>query len=512
MVSSSVGLPKDDLGFQSLPGTWDWFPWKKNKKYGQTLSTTSNINSKEDFNSQAPKASLFKKSWAICDEALLHYADNTICEYYLKKNASRLQIERLSGKILPMDQCYINLALLEDSEESDSNKPPVTSSSRSSDDIVPEEKQVDLSTIFTLTRSSSKDKAIPPPSRIFIQGQAGVGKTTLCKKVIFDFLHNNVWRDRFERVIWIPLRTLVQRNHLNLQKWLEEEFSDNDNDWGVFAKCSFEANISHHGRTLFILDGLDELSDFELNQNLLQTPFEQPHVIITSRHNVSRSSFARFSETDMKLHTIGFYPSQVQKYIEEVEPEHSAEIKSYVQNYSRFQELFRISIQLEILCYIWTVGYSDRFQVPKTMTALYKSIELKLNRKDFTQLRNSKVQVDKYLDAQITSIMKPRMAFLQRLAFTGLINEVIVFSRQNLDKFFDQESDILQEIPQDTGVFEILANASFLSSPNTAAKQKNRYYNFLHLTFQEFFAARYFVEHWKSRKTLSCIDFEHETL
>lgn len=47
-----------------------------------------------------------------------------------------------------------------------------------------------------------------------------------------------------------------------------------------------------------------------------------------------------------------------------------------------------------------------------------------------------------------------------------------------------------------------------MSDPSS--KNSNRSYHFLHLTFQEYFAARYFVRQWKARKALKCLELGHK--
>jgi adenylate kinase family enzyme len=63
------------------------------------------------------------------------------------------------------------------------------------------------------------------PRRIYIHGRPGVGKTTLCKKAVHDCLHQGVWKDLFDRILWIPLRNLTSHNNeYDLAKLLRDEF------------------------------------------------------------------------------------------------------------------------------------------------------------------------------------------------------------------------------------------------------------------------------------------------
>lgn len=58
---------------------------------------------------------LLETAWSQCEAAQRFYADTRIFEYYTQ--GRRLEIIRLSGNLLPMGQCYINLAVVEHTGE-----------------------------------------------------------------------------------------------------------------------------------------------------------------------------------------------------------------------------------------------------------------------------------------------------------------------------------------------------------------------------------------------------------
>lgn len=61
-------------------------------------------------------------------------------------------------------------------------------------------------------RKGSDDRVMQP-SRILIRGRAGVGKTTLCKKIVYEFYQGtwSKWSEPFDRVLWVPLRNLKSK-------------------------------------------------------------------------------------------------------------------------------------------------------------------------------------------------------------------------------------------------------------------------------------------------------------
>lgn len=108
----------------------------------------------------------------------------------------RLEIERLTGDSLLMDQCYTNLTIVEQQLDGKSSWPQEDKPAQRSSQFSlfarlkidePDEKiQVVLSKLFD--ERQAHDGQMRRPKRVLIRGWAGVGKTTLCKKIIHDFI------------------------------------------------------------------------------------------------------------------------------------------------------------------------------------------------------------------------------------------------------------------------------------------------------------------------------------
>ncbi|KAM7210013.1 hypothetical protein V8F06_014600 [Rhypophila decipiens] len=237
-------------------------------------------------------------------------------------NKDRLKIERLSGDLLRMERCYINLAIVEEprrkagyaEEGSEQDAAPRTShfslAARLKVETPEKNIQVELSSLFD-PRKDSNGQMIQP-RRILIRGTAGVGKTTLCKKMVHDFIHCGAWKGLFDRVLWVPLRRLKVWSAAlyNLEELFSHEYFA-QHETRTLAKELRRAVES--GRTLFILDGLDEISqlldDNNQKSDFLQHLLNQSSVIITTRPHVSLP--VRVRPPDLELETIGFYPNQV---------------------------------------------------------------------------------------------------------------------------------------------------------------------------------------------------------
>ncbi|KAH9435380.1 hypothetical protein MCOR02_004320 [Pyricularia oryzae] len=246
-------------------------------------------------------------------------------EWILKNHyPNRLKIERLSGELLSMDQCYVNLAILERpgrglgrlDKQPGEDTPPQTSpfsmfailKTETPDKNI----QVQLPTLFNPRKG--RENHPTRPKRILIRGQAGIGKTTLCKKIVHDFIFCHIWKDLFDRILWVPLRVLKGKPDYTLECLFLQQFFAETSDREDFAKQLEKTVEREKERTLFVLDGLDEVSEGLISGNeryrCLKSLLNQPNVIITSRP----SALFEDLSPDLELETIGFYPYQLEDY------------------------------------------------------------------------------------------------------------------------------------------------------------------------------------------------------
>ncbi|KAL3470095.1 hypothetical protein BJX99DRAFT_264532 [Aspergillus californicus] len=437
--------------------------------------------------------------------------DLKLQEYY--DMGDHLSIKRLSGDPLSMELCYINLSLIEyqrgNQDTSSQARPPSSGFSllnrlRVTADTP--EREVTLPDLFCDRKLP--DGKIIQPRRILIRGRAGVGKTTLCKKIVHDFYHKQMWSTLFKRVIWIPLRSLRKMSSLDIF-FREYYFSSQAEPDILVSKLRRMVFDQTHGRTLWLLDGLDEISGYRSLSGTDLTEFfngllSQDNVIITSRpYAVTTSGLA---PVDLELETVGFHLNQVQTYLTKAmdDTDITNQIYSFIRSHWLIQGLARIPIQLDAMCYGWDKDSSYSDSLPQTMTEIYQAIEIKLWTKDMMNLekmgqlsqtpgRNLRTRV------QIQSRVEVEMRLLECLAFIGLYNDTLEFHQDCRDWLYEQTQ--FREMSDD-----ILDRLSFLRTSDTSSQDKS--YHFIHLTFQEFFAAQYFVQCLVSDEPLLCPKLE----
>ncbi len=486
----------------------------------------------------APKAAEYLRIWGKTSQnvrdtlqELREQVDARELRTALTRYASldRLAIQRLSGPPLSMKHCYINLAIVEhEKARKEEEKPKEGEENQSQEEAAQnhfhrlpsfeaidsnQQKLVPLETLFDPRELSDGKTAIP--QRILIRGRAGVGKTTLSKKIVYDYTQKAQWRDRFDWLLWIPLRTLKGKSSCDLATLFHETYFQNYPNGQALAKA-LETHISGPAKdkTLFVLDGWDEIAqewgEHEPMSEFLKQLLNQPAVLITSRPYVD---LKQAQAMDLELETVGFSQENVTTYLDNrdmVTASDAQEIKHFIQTNPFIQGLVNVPIQLDALCYSWDEIKRMQKETPGTMTvtALYQAMMNKLWRKDMLRLgkrEGGELLTESHANAlspsRIDRLVKAEHDFLSTLAFKGLQRNQIEFNQRDLHALIEQLEAQGMKLP-----FTLEANLKKLSFLHTDdAEESQRSYHFMHLTFQEFFAAKHFVQHWEAGREISLL-------
>ncbi len=420
---------------------------------------------------------------------------------YQSYKLSDLSIQRVSGDKMSLADCYINLAMVESQAQREKDKEELKKQAAVFERLPSSELQrleaanpnklIALEKLFEAQKLRDGSEGIP--KRILIQGRAGIGKTTLCKKLVYEYYRNGLWQDIFDSILWVPLRRLKTASQTTSIHCLEDllchrYFSNHGN---AEAQALGKTFLDHQNKTLFILDGLDEVTEmFSENHPLnhfLKHLLNQSYVLITSRPAGVNSS--QCNELDLELETIGFNTENVQTYIQKFAPESKqAEIQQFIDRTPLIQSLVNIPIQLDALCYSWN-------SLPKnqtvTMASLYEAMVSRLWSKDSKRLEKRKSE-EKLIAYKLKERIAPEENYLSYLAFKGLEAGKIEFSWEDLSIC---EEELYKTGGIDTDTYKLKATSFLHTADAEEADEEKRSYHFLHLTFQEFFAAKFLARH-----------------
>ena len=360
---------------------------------------------------------------------------------------------------------FTNLVLIEQERNSLTNAKEATSMANDYahgkiDSITARKQQVQINDVFNpILDDEGKNRLT-----ILVDGAPGVGKTTLTRKICQDWA-NSLLLHEYQLVILVPLRTATKK-----RKLLDILLGDN-------LKLKEEVVQQIHETSgeniLFILDGFDELSTSEdsSHEEFLEIikgeSLHSASVLVTSRPYASKyNSILRMQRVNRHVEIRGFNPRQIQNFMKEsMELNNAICLIKQLQYRLDVASLCYIPLNCKIVAYVYR---QQKFNLPTTLTELYEVFILHTLRH-----HTDKNEETEFL-ADLPEPVKQKLDNLCNLAFQGLMDDKLVFSRREVD-----DSEALS-----------LGLMTSITSFTEKGFEK-QCYQFLHLTIQEFLAARH---------------------
>ena len=307
---------------------------------------------------------------------------------------------------------------------------------------------------------------------ILIEGGPGMGKSTLAIKMCKCWADGELLEE-YDAVILLPLRDPEIQAAKSIKDFLlilDEELRDQ-----VYKEIS-----KRNGDNIcFILEGYDELpDDLRRAPNFAKLMDKLPKctIMYTSRPEACdklRQLATRRIEID------GFKEEQVYDYIssafenEENGKEKASKLTSHVRSNPSIRSILYVPINVAIVCHLFLLNLS----LPNTLTQLYTLLCLNLILRHITKYGNVKVDYLKSFYRLPTPYME-QFSKLCQVAYRNSQNDKIVFSGDELSHYGIDVSKM-----SGLGLLHI--------APSTSVYGREKSYNFLHLTVQEFCAAFY---------------------
>ncbi|XP_015769571.1 PREDICTED: uncharacterized protein LOC107348075 [Acropora digitifera] len=169
--------------------------------------------------------------------------------------------------------------------------------------------------VTNMTSIFTPHECCKQPRTVLIEGEPGMGKTTYCQKLVFDWASKQcrVWDESFPR---IDIFLLLRCRGIKSTIWdaiedqiLPDEINPQD------KKIFFQFLRENPSKVLLVLDGLDEADPQKLDMYLKLVQSKQLfgcYIVLTSRHE---AGVKVRPYTDTLLEIVGFTVSDAKCYI-----------------------------------------------------------------------------------------------------------------------------------------------------------------------------------------------------
>ena len=322
--------------------------------------------------------------------------------------------------------------------------------------------------IVTMSSLLNPHEECSEPKTVLIEGEPGIGKTTYCKKYVYDWATKK--QNPHDCVTNIKVVLLLKCRDIKSNIWeaIDDQLLPRDVDEDVKQQF-FQFIRANQSSILLILDGLDELASIEMpiiSEILAGRVLPKCKVVATARHEAG-VKVRQLCDTLFEVK--GFTEAQarefIAKYFEE-KSELAEKLSAQISHDENLREMCANPLNTALLCLL-----CEEFggTLPEKRTTLY----LNMIKCVLKRYRKKGELLDTKED--LTNLYKPQLKSLGLIALNGLIQDKLDFGENELG---ENASDI--------------AAFGFLSVyPGGSKLRPSLRYAFLHKSFQECFAAFY---------------------
>ena len=302
---------------------------------------------------------------------------------------------------------------------------------------------------------------------VVVDGPPGIGKTTLCRKLLNLWANGELKHKQYDLVLYCPLRNINIAQANKLEQLLNYNYQCPD----VFIVTEWIER--EHGKGLLIIfDGWDELST-QLRQSSLPTKIickqllHKCSVIVTSRSYAS-SSLLKLTSVNKHVQVMGFLEEEIKTVIKrtlENNPQIAQELIDELQIRNDVYTLCYIPLICSIVIHVFEVNG----QLPTTLTKLYENFILQA-------IRRYVANTGHYGPEDIQSLNEKHLPSNIATSFKEMCQFAYESLKENNPKMTFSSIEIQQHLKQ-TGYLGLIRNYD------------KDVYQFLHLSIQEFLAA-----------------------
>lgn len=319
--------------------------------------------------------------------------------------------------------------------------------------------------------------------RINISGGAGYGKSTCCQVMVSQWASGKLFTE-FNLVLWVPLRRLTSDRYSSGES---HDIVDI-----IIRECLGVSGLNHRLRTviaelynpattIWILDGYDEIAG-RVPQQLSEAVngmLAAPNRILTGRPQAMSGLSKRL---DLQVEVAGFNDRDVLEFISRYLGIDAQTVKQHpfvtrLRDNRALWQLAHVPINLILLCNVLSgVDESDEL----TVTSVYCRIERLMMRRYYVRVHGSDDGTSGIDEDAIDLFVQPMLTVLSRIALQAVMRGVVVIP-----------GDLIQScFVGSVGWDQVLACGMLNQADSAVVSPGSAQYYFLHLTLQEFYAAK----------------------
>ena len=322
---------------------------------------------------------------------------------------------------------------------------------------------------------------------ILVEGAPGVGKSTFAWEFCRKWMNGEI-AQQYHLVLLLRLRD----DRIRKAKCLEDLFFHPSKD--VSSAVYQELLTSHTLHALIILEGYDELPDSCRNDPssvfyrlISGESLPLATVLVTSRPWATKDLREKHAcDIYQHIEVLGFTKKQIKEYINESVQDQKirSDFDSYLKKHPQINAGMYIPLNSAIVVAVYKDDIeNDRQTLPNTITELYScciKILIRRHLKRNTGLQGRNEINLPAINLSVPSDVHRNFVHMCHLAFSGIVEATevkLIFSESELLKNFNNP-----ECFDNLGFMDSVTNL-YLTRDTVSS------HNFLHLTFQEFFAA-----------------------
>ena len=323
---------------------------------------------------------------------------------------------------------------------------------------------------------------------VVVDGPPGIGKTTLCRKLLNLWANGELKHKQYDLVLYCPLRNINIAQANKLEQLLNYNYQCPN-----VSMVTEWLERSHGKGLLIIFDGWDELST-QLRHSSLPTQIickqllHKCSVIVTSRSYAS-SSLLKLTSVNKHVQVMGFLEEEINTVIKgtlENNPQIAQELIDELKIRNDVYTLCYIPLICSIVIHVFEVNG----QLPTTLTKLYENFILQA-------IRRYVANTGHYDPEDIQSLNEKHLPSNIATSFKEMCQFAYKSLKENNPKMTFSSIEIQQHLKQ-TGYLGLIRNYD------------KDVYQFLHLSIQEFLAAWWIAKYNEKTEEIFNVHFDDD--